>query len=154
MRFKAGDKQRIIQRPGHQRGNQPQLFIAEAIETIGIHAVQGQRANQRLPGKQRQSHAGMDFEALMTGDQPVIGVRQVAIRREAHHIPGSRNRLQPRVSFQGKAPTEHILRQAIDRQRHKLMRLIAQQRRGIAAKNLPQGSNQARKAVGVTNIAL
>ena len=39
LRFKAGDKQRIIQRPGHQRGNQPQLFIAEAIETIGIHAV-------------------------------------------------------------------------------------------------------------------
>ena len=31
LRFKAGDKQRIIQRPGHQRGNQPQLFIAEAI---------------------------------------------------------------------------------------------------------------------------
>ncbi len=90
----------------------------------------------------------------MTGDQPVIGVGQVAIRREAHHIPGARNRLQPRVSFQGKAPTEHILRQAIDRQRHKLMRLIAQQRRGIAAKNLPQGSNQARKAVGVTNITL
>jgi hypothetical protein len=38
------------------------------------------------------------------------------------------------VPFQRKAPAKHILRQAIDRQRHKLMRLIAQQRRGIAAR--------------------
>ena len=154
MRLKAGNKQRVIQCPGHQRGNQPQLFIAEAIETVSIHAVKSQRANQRLPGKQRQANAGVNLQALMTGDQPVIGVGQVAIRREAHHIPGTRNRLKPRVSFQGKAPTKHILRQAIDRQRHKLMSLIAQQRRGIAAEDLPQGSNQARKAVGVTNIAL
>ncbi len=39
LRFKAGDKQRVIQRPGHQRGNQSQLFIAEAVEAVGIHAV-------------------------------------------------------------------------------------------------------------------
>ena len=39
-------------------------------------------------------------------------------------------------------------------QRHKLMGLIAQQRRGIAAEDLPQGSNQARKTVGMTDIAL
>jgi hypothetical protein len=34
----------------------------------------------------------------------------------------------------------------VDRQRHKLMGLIAQQRRGVAAQDLPQGGDQARKA--------
>ena len=89
----------------------------------------------------------------MTGDQPVIGVGQVAIRREAHHIPGARNRLQPRVSFRQSADRAHPA-PGHRSPAAQLMRLIAQQRRGIAAKNLPQGSNQARKAVGVTNIAL
>ncbi len=109
---------------------------------------EGQRANQRLPGKQRQSHAGMDFEALMTGDQPVIGVGQVAIRREAHHIPGaqsppaagvlpgqSADRAHPAPGHRSPAAQTDAPHSAA--------------RRGIAAKNLPQGSNQARKAVGV-----
>ncbi len=89
----------------------------------------------------------------MTGDQPVIGVGQVAIRREAHHIPGARNRLQPRVSLPGQsADRAHPARTgspaAVDAPHSAAAP-------NIAAKNLPQGSNQAReKAVGVTNITL
>ena len=53
LAFKLGNQERIIQRARHQRGDQPQLFIAEIIEAVGGHAVESQRANQILPGKQR-----------------------------------------------------------------------------------------------------
>lgn len=154
MALQPGDQQRVIQRPGHQRGNQAQLLVAEAVKTVRIHAVEGQRADQGLPGKQRQADAGVHLQALLTGDQPIIGVRQAAIRRETHHVPRAGNRLQPRVAFKGKAPAKHVLGQAINRQRHKLVRFVTQQRRSIAAEYLPQGGNQSGKTVGVAEIAL
>ena len=154
MVLQPGDQQRVIERPGHQGGNQAQLLVAEAVKTVRIHAVEGERADQGLPGKQRQADAGVHLQALLSGDQAIVRVRQIAIRREAHHIPRPGNRLQPRVAFKGKASAKHVLGQAINRQRHKLVRLVAQQRRSIAAEYLPQGGNQTRKTVGMAEIAL
>ena len=90
-----------------------------------------------MSGKQWQPNAGVNLETLLAGNQPVIRVGQIAVRREAHDVPRASNRLQPRVPGQRKASPQHILRQSVDRQRHKLMGVVAQQRRGIASQHLP-----------------
>ena len=96
----------------------------------------------------------MYLQTLLTGDQAVIRVWQIAVRREPHHVARAGNRFQTRMSGQRKPPPEHVLRQPVDCQRNKLMRLIAQQRRGIAAQRLTQRGDQSCKTILMANIAL
>ncbi len=127
------NQQGIIESPCRQSGNQPQLLIAEVIETIRRHAVEGQGANQVLPGKQRQADAGVHLQILLAWNKAIIGIGQIAIRREAHHVPCPGDGLQPRVPFQRKTPPQHVRRETVDGQGNKLPRAVAQQRRGVAA---------------------
>ena len=41
LAFQLFNQQRIAQCASRQRGNQPKLLIAENIELIGLHAIQG-----------------------------------------------------------------------------------------------------------------
>ncbi len=154
LTFKLLNEQRVVKRPGSQCGNQPQFFIAEYVELIRRHTVEGQRANQILPGKQRQADAGVHFQALLAGDQAIVGIRQIAVSREAHHVARAGDSLQPRVPFQRKTAAQYIFRQAVDRQRNKLPRLVAQQRRSIALQHLAQRGNQPLEAVLMADAAL
>ena len=41
LAFKLLNQQRVAERPRRQRGNQPQLFIAEHVELVRRHAIEG-----------------------------------------------------------------------------------------------------------------
>ena len=148
------NQQRIVQRPGGQGGNQAKLLIAEGIELVRRQAVEGQRPNQILPGKQRQADTGVHLQALLAWNQPVVRVGQIAVRRETHHVTRAGDSFQTRMAFKGKAPPEHVLRQAVDGQRNKLPSFVAQQRRGVARQHVAQRGDQPLEAVLMTNTGL
>ncbi len=68
----------------------------------------------------------------MTGDESVIGIRQGTVCRETDDIPGTGDGLEAGMFIERKAPTRHVRRQPVNRQRTKMLGFIAQQRRGVA----------------------
>ena len=96
----------------------------------------------------------MHLQALLSGDQAVVRIGQIAVCRETHHVTRAGDGFQTRVALQGKAPPEYVLRQTVDSQRNKLPPFVTQQRRGIAIQHVTQRGDQPLKAVLMTNTGL
>ena len=96
----------------------------------------------------------MHLQALLPRDQTVVGIRQVAVRRETYHVTRTGNGFQPRMPFKSKPPPENIFREPVDSQRNKLSPLVAQQRRGIARQHVTQRGDKPLKTVLMTDTGL
>ena len=140
-------QQGVVEGGGGQGPHQPQILVADAVELGRVHAVYGQRADQRLIREEWQADAGVHLEVVVIRQQAVIGVGQGAVGREAHHIPGAGYGLEARVILEGEAAPQHVLHQAVDGERDELAPLVAQQGRGIRFQQAAHALDQAVEAV-------
>ncbi|MNQ58008.1 hypothetical protein D3C85_721950 [compost metagenome] len=120
----------------------------DGFETLRVQGVQRQQAPWAFIDKQWAAHAIVDFQVLMEAiDQPVVRVRQVAVRVETRRAGAAEQRGKARVFADFEASPQGIRAQAIHRQRHQPFAVQAQQGRSIAREQGAHGFEQASVAL-------
>lgn len=135
-------QQGVAEGGGGQGAHQSQLLVADAVELGRVHAIYGQGADERLIRKQWQADTGVHPEVVVIRDQAVIGVGQVAVGGEAHHVTGTGDGLHARMVRQREAAAQHVLHQAVDGQRYELAPLVAQQGRCVRVQQAAHALDQ------------
>ena len=98
----------------------------DPFKALGIEGVQGQQPPGLVVDKQRAAHAVVDFQlAVQTGDQAVIGVRQLAVTVEAGRAGAAQQDLEARMFADLEASAQGIGAQAVHRQRHQPLAIQA-----------------------------